>query len=428
MASSLEGGEGTFTMIYDEGFEVAIDGLNFFAFSRFEFVNGPSGRTNVSHCDETQVGWYHNEDRSQWGCYVAKKTGAPGGNQTAPQTPPTSLAQLGSRLRLQVPKSAGYNKPVTATWQRAVAEGLNLLELGWTAVAYSHYTGKTPKEMNRLAGIRRSIVKGPKHTPAPSSFLSVQSKLRRASASAPDSFSWQNKDGQSWIGDVVTQGDCGSCYTISTVNMLSARNRIRRGSPGGEQFSIKFPLYCSEYNQGCDGGYGFLQSKWSEDVGLVPEHCHPFEGSDQCGVAAGCNVGTKRYRATNHHYVGGFYGASREDNIREELVNGGPVVMSFEPTEDFMYYKGGVYKSGPGHIHEEWEQVDHAVLLIGYGEDKGAPYWTMQNSWGTDWGEQGFFRMARGHDESSCESIVVAADVVEEDANPVLDDFLAGLA
>jgi cathepsin C len=243
-----------------------------------------------------------------------------------------------------------------------------------------------------------------------------------------DNFDWRVKDGKNWLTPVVTQGDCGSCYTISTVHMLTARNKIRSGKASGPKFSVSFPLYCSEYNQGCDGGYGFLQSKWNEDVGLVPEHCAPFsQGGGSCEVSSGCSLGEKRYRATNHHYVGGYYGGSDADSIRKELVEHGPVVMSFEPKEDFMYYKTGVYKSSPNKIHQEWEQVDHAVLLVGFGLDKDVPYWTMQNSWGNDWGEDGYFRMKRGSDESGCESIVVAADVVEEESNPVLDDFLASM-
>merc|ERR1719253_2345444 len=204
---------------------------------------------------------------------------------------------------------------------------------------------------------------------------------------------------------------------------MTARNKIRQGHLGGPSFSVSFPLYCSEYNQGCDGGYGFTQSKWGEDVGLIPEKCAPFStGGGSCKVAQDCEMGEKRYRATNHHYVGGFYGGGSEDAIKEELVKG-PLVMSFEPKEDFMYYKNGVYKSGANVIHQEWEQVDHAVLLIGYGEVDGQKYWSLQNSWGNDWGEAGFFRMARGIDESGCESIAVVADVIEESTNDVLDNF-----
>merc|ERR1740123_1171009 len=220
--------------------------------------------------------------------------------------------------------------------------------------------------------------------------------------SGADAFDWRNANGQNWLQPVVTQGDCGSCYAISTVHMLTARNRIRSGDTSQPAFSVSFPLYCSEYNQGCDGGYGFLQSKWSEDVGLVPETCAPFSDLSQtCDSLEmlNCDMGSTRFRATNHHYVGGFYGASEENSIRAELVKNGPVVMSFEPKEDFMYYKNGVYKSGPNTIHQEWEQVDHAVLLVGYGLEKSQAYWTLQNSWGNDWGESGFFRMAHGMDE-----------------------------
>jgi len=312
---------------------------------------------------------------------------------------------------------------------------LNFLQLGWTASAYDQFHGKTPHELNKLAGVRRNRLheKLPSHTHAAdskesfTSFLGIGHSIRHQ-AFEDDQFDWRKKDGQNWLTPVVTQGDCGSCYTISTVHMLTARNRIRKGSLSEPSFSVSFPLYCSEYNQGCDGGYGFLQSKWTEDVGLIPEHCAPFsQGGGSCQVVSDCNLGDKRYRATRHHYVGGYYGGSDADSIRTELVEHGPLVMSFEPKEDFMYYKDGIYKSSPNKIHQEWEQVDHAVLLIGYGKEKNAPYWTMQNSWGDDWGENGYFRMARGSDESGCESIVVSADVVEESSNPILDDFLATL-
>merc|ERR1719454_1022988 len=92
-----------------------------------------------------------------------------------------------------------------------------------------------------------------------------------------------------------------------------------------------------------------------------------------------------------------------------------------------MFYSEGVYKS-VAHAEattiikqqtslepKEWEKVDHAVLLVGWGEENGQKYWKLQNSWGPDWGEDGFFRIARGENESGIESIPEAADVVEDE-------------
>jgi len=477
VASTADGLTGMWTMIYDEGFEVAIGDQVFFAFSKFSFVNHGKKRTNVSHCDATEVGWYHNKERTAWGCYFGKKVGSktedpspavierPHASRRSRTISLSSAAQFLSfpddeqdddepsesstqvsdvaqhnpsedssdAVTAWVPKSAGFDEPMQGQWQQSLADALNFLQLGWTAAKYELFQGKTPRELNKFAGARHARTAPPLKpmsfeagTAEYSSFLGLGSRVRRVTA--VDSFDWRNADGQNWLQPVVAQGDCGSCYTISTVHMLTARNRIKHGNKLQPAFSVSFPLYCSEYNQGCDGGYGFLQSKWSEDVGLVPESCARFStGGGSCQLTPSCNLGHKRYRAVNHHYVGGYYGGSAEEPIRSELVNNGPVVMSFEPKEDFMYYSNGIYRSAPSKIHQEWEQVDHAVLLVGYGAEKGQAFWTMQNSWGDDWGEEGYFRMARGSDESGCESIVVAADVLVEESNAVLDAFISSI-
>lgn len=110
-----------------------------------------------------------------------------------------------------------------------------------------------------------------------------------------------------------------------------------------------------------------------------------------------------------------------------EIVENGPLVVSLEPHRDLMYYKSGIYQHTGESTHEhtgEWERVDHAVLLVGFGLNNATKYWTLQNSWGSDWGETGFFRMIRGIDESGVESIAVAAEVVEEDKPEIVERFL----
>ena len=74
VAEAGASGKGTWTMVYDEGFEVEIGDLNFFAFSNFSFESQKTSTMhNVSHCDETMVGWYHNKDRTKFGCYYGSK-------------------------------------------------------------------------------------------------------------------------------------------------------------------------------------------------------------------------------------------------------------------------------------------------------------------------------------------------------------------
>lgn len=450
---------GTWTMIYDEGFEVNIEGWSYFAFSKFDVWHENNVLKNQSHCDGTMLGWYHNLERTQFGCYWGKQVGA-------------SLMQTEEFSSVPTPqeKSPEYDLPLSQEYHQGVVDNLNMLQTGWSAKVYhSKMVGKTQRDINSRAGLKRNIgladqVGAPGGTFGGTSFAQVRNsrKLRRgqdpmdfagltqmgissgvnddlydpngkadatSTTKLPDSWDWRNASGgKNFLEPVIDQGDCGSCYTVSTVRMMSARNKIRLNDPTLLPFSISFPLYCAEYNQGCDGGYAFLASKWSADIGLVPATCARYSEHGQCGIDPQClsDTGT-HFRADKHRYVGGFYGGANEADMMRELVEKGPLVVSFEPKNDLMYYNSGVYKSVPD-SHTEWERVDHAVLLVGYGEEKGQKYWVLQNSWGPDWGEQGFFRMARGINDSGIESIAVAADVVEDKHPEILTNFVATLA
>jgi len=116
----------------------------------------------------------------------------------------------------------------------------------------------------------------------------------------------------------------------------------------------------------------------------------------------------------------------------KEIFEKGPIVVSFEPDYNFMMYKSGIYHSidektwiSKGIPKPEWEKVDHSVLMVGWGEDEktGEKFWIIQNTWGPQWGEDGFFRMRRGVDDFGIESICEAADpiIIEQATNKILE-------
>lgn len=87
------------------------------------------------------------------------------------------------------------------------------------------------------------------------------------------------------------------------------------------------------------------------------------------------------------------------DTIQLELMNNGPMEAGFLVFEDFLHYKSGVYQHKTGIILGA-----HAVKLLGWGVENGTPYWLLANSWNTDWGDKGYFKMLRGDNECGLET------------------------
>ena len=197
---------------------------------------------------------------------------------------------------------------------------------------------------------------------------------------------------------VLDQGGCGACYAFSSAAAFSAR--VCRANPAASVSNVVVsPQSLLDCNGGCNGGS--VLSTMGSLVGrpAVEQWCDPYAGAQQaCGSACGTS-NTYAALAGSLRQVGGA-GAYGVQQMQLELVRGGPGVVGFMAMSDIFAYSSGVYTPSATAV----SVGAPAVSLVGWGVDRGVPYWLCQNSWGAGWGEQGFFRIVRGADACGIES------------------------
>jgi len=233
------------------------------------------------------------------------------------------------------------------------------------------------------------------------------------------------------IGDIRDQGGCGSCWAFGAVTAMSDRLCIHapKDNPVDVRVSAEDLLSCCyTCGMGCNGG--FLGPSWSywQRRGLVtgflydsPEGCKPYsiapcehhvEGDrPDCGneptpsCKKTCQAGYGTEYADDKTYGKAPQTLPRDEQaIMKELMENGPAEAAFTVYEDFVNYKSGVYK------HVKGRQLGgHAIKIMGWGEEDGTPYWLIANSWNTDWGDKGTFKILRGENHCGIEASVVAA-------------------
>lgn len=338
----------------------------------------------VSYCNTTFNGWSHDIQGNNWACYYGVKV--------ADELSPVKLTKLDAEILDQK-----YIKNMQ------FINDINRETELWKAVYYPELEGMTYRErLQRAGGIPNH---GGLNFPPRKAATTMETQRE-----LPVNFDWRSNNGMNYVSPIRNQGKCGSCYAFGSMAMLEARMRLISNNTKQPVFSTQDIVSCSEYSQGCDGGFPYLiAGKYTEDFGIVEESCFPYKGTDSI-ACRNEHTGCLRYRATNYHYIGGYYGACNEALMQMELVKNGPIAVSFEVTDDFQTYKSGIYhKVGVSDGFNPWEVTNHVVAIVGYGVENGVKYWTVKNSWGESWGESGFFRIMRGNDELNIESMAVAA-------------------
>lgn len=269
-----------------------------------------------------------------------------------------------------------------------------------------------------------------------------------------ESFDWRDVDGTDWTTLNRDQHQphnyCGSCWAFASTSMLNDRfNIARKGKWPRIVLSPQVLISCGpSYERGCsDGGDPNAAFRYIFENGIVSETCHNYESVDgtcddmmrcQNCVPEGGPRGTcapiRNYPVYRIEEYGKILPKGNLSNssvvadmvlrMKTEIQRRGPIVCQMVCTDDGYvdtyrpyYPKVGEKAYAPFVLDhptyrcpmEAWDDcVDHNIVVSGWGtDDEGKPYWIVRNSWGTWWGENGWFRIAMGKNmlgiESGCD-------------------------
>ncbi|CAI9278866.1 unnamed protein product [Lactuca saligna] len=173
----------------------------------------------------------------------------------------------------------------------------------------------------------------------------------------PKSVDWRKRGAVTHVRD---QGHCGACWAFSAVAAIEGINKIKGGNLTilSEQMLVDCDV--NNGDKGCRGGimekaYNFIK----KNGGITTAQDYPYVGKDE------------------------------DEKSLQSAVANQPVSVAIAAGFLFQLYGSGLY-SGPCGTH-----LNHGVTVVGFGEEDGRKYWIVKNSWGTDWGENGYMRIER---------------------------------
>lgn len=213
----------------------------------------------------------------------------------------------------------------------------------------------------------------------------------------PDSVDWRDHNPPVVTG-VKNQGSCGSCWTFSAIGNIEGQWALAGHDlvSLSEQSIVDCSKGCCTHdgtrvcNAGCGGGWQWVAYDDMSKLGGVPlEKDYSYRG-----VAGKCQMSSKTVAAkiVNYTCITAPDGTGADEKqMAAWLVKNGPMAFAMD-VSSIGSYRSGIWDPRSCST----TNLDHALVIVGYGTDNGKDYWIIKNSWGSSWGEKGYVRMIRG--------------------------------
>lgn len=269
--------------------------------------------------------------------------------------------------KIKVPHTEAAEK-----WKKAVIAKLNEIE----AHNEDFRSGKESfeRELNHLSHLspeefrktHHGISKPDGYKHDESKVAPVRNRTRRATDDLPNYFNWADLG---VLQPIQYQGQCGSCYSFAGVAAIEAHACKNFGQC--VKLSEQETMECTNK---CDGGWDEWVYKYSKDSnGLTKETDYEYYATP----VNQCEADVKYFPRVSKTKVSDWVILPNDEyTIRHSLYNNGPMWVAFQAYDNIQNYKHGVYDKTSG------EFGLHAVLLVGYGTERGKDYWIIRNSWG----------------------------------------------
>ncbi len=244
----------------------------------------------------------------------------------------------------------------------------------WTA-------GET--EISRLSDADRQLRLGHIRSTDTMGMPMLGTPTSQQAATYPTALDWRSNGGD-YVTSIKDQGACGSCWAFASVAGFESTYLISTKQPGGNfDESEQIMLSCSGAGS-CSGGTTSGASAWLQSTGDAPENYYPYTGTN-----GSCSAALSGWQAQAKKIASWAWVTTSSPTVAQlkaGLNTYGPLVTTMAVYQDFFYYTSGIYEYASGSLAGY-----HAVTIVGYNDAQ--QYFIVKNSWGTGWGEQGFFQI-----------------------------------